>query len=252
MQGRVGSLLLKSLLLLAALAAAPARAGDVYLAGHLAVSAGTGDTSGTTNFGFSPSGSDTDSSPVWGAALGLAFGLDEPVPSAPEWTSDASFRLELEGLGGRNYELRTQGVDPFFTQGESWTVMQNLWVDLPIHNALSALFGRVPILEPLSFYTGGGAGLAINDVTTTDNVTVGKDTAFGFSWQAGAGFGYAFTDLVTFSMGYRYQDLGTIEMGLRDASQNVVGRFNVDLAAHELTTGLRLRFYPVTLPRFEH
>ena len=238
-------------LLAAVLLAAPARAGDLYLSGRLAVSAGSGDTSGSTDFGFSPSGSDTDSSPVWGGAFGLEFGLDEPMPSAPDWTSDARLRVELEGLGGRDYELRTQGADPFFTQSTSWTVMQNLWVDLPIHGVLTSLFGRVPILEPLSFYTGGGAGLGINQVRTTDNVSVGRETAYGFTWQAGAGFGYAFTDLVTFSMGYRYQDLGTIEMGLRDASEQNVGRFNLDLAAHELTTGLRVRFYPVTLPRFE-
>lgn len=237
--------------LAAALAATPARAGDLYVSGKLGISRSTGETGGSTIFGFSPSGSDSDASPLWGAALGLELGLDEPVPSAGDWAiSDWKLRVELEGLGGRDYELRTQGADPFFTEATAWTVMQNLWVDVPLHDAVGSLFGRVPILEPLSFYAGGGAGLGINDVDTTDNVSSGSETRYGFTWQAGAGFGYSFTDLVTFSMGYRYQDLGSIDMTLFDNS-GPIGRFELDLAAHELTTGLRVRFYPVTLPTFE-
>lgn len=233
------------------LAAAPARAADLYLSGRLAVSGATGDTGGATSFGFAPSGSDSDSSPVWGGAFGLELGLDEPAQSADWSVPDWKLRLELEALGGRDYELRTEGADPFFTEATAWTVMQNLWVDLPMRGAVSALFGRVPVLEPLSFYAGGGAGLAIHDVETTDNVSRGSETAFNFTWQGGAGFGYAFTDLVTFSMGYRYQDLGRIEMNLIDTAQTPVGRFELDLAAHELTTGLRVRFYPVPIPSFE-
>jgi opacity protein-like surface antigen len=238
--------------LIAIFAAAPALAGDLYVSGRLGVSGATGDTGGSTIFGFSPSGSDSDSSPVWGTALGLEYRLDEPIPSATDSAlADWRLRLELEGLGGRDYELRTQGADPFFTEATAWTVMQNLWVDLPLHSAVTSLFGRVPVLEPLSFYAGGGVGLGITDVSTTDNVSSGSETALGVTWQGGTGFSYSFTDLVTFSIGYRYQDLGTIEMDLRDASLANVGRFELDLAAHEITTGLRVRFYPVPFPSFQ-
>lgn len=251
MQGRSGVLLLIAGTLLAA--ADAARAGDLYVSGRLGISTGTGQSGGSTNFGFDPSGGDDDSSPVWGSALGFEFSLDEPVPSVADWPLlDSRLRLELEGLGGRDYELRTRGADPFFTQFTAWSVMQNLWIDVPMQGAVTALFGRVPILEPMSFYLGAGAGLAINDVKTTDNVSVGKDLGLGLAWQGGTGFGYAFTDLVTFSFGYRYQDLGEFETKLyTDPSQAPVGNFRMRLASHELVTGLRVRFFSVPLPPLE-
>jgi opacity protein-like surface antigen len=230
-----------------------ALAGDLYLAGKLAVSTATGDSGGSTTFGFSPNGSDSDSSPVWGGAVGFEFQLDEPVPSVADWPLlDSSLRVELEGLGGRDYELRTNGADPFFTETTSWTVMQNLWIDVPMQRAVTALFGRVPLLEPVSFYLGAGAGLAINDVETTDNVSRGSDLGLDLAWQGGTGFSYAFTDLVTFSIGYRYQDLGEVEMKLfTNPSQPPVGKFSMQMAAHELQTGLRLRFFSVPLPQLD-
>ena len=39
--------------------------------------------------------------------------------------------------------------------------MQNFYMDFPIRPAVALLFGRVPILEPLSFFAGTGIGLAI-------------------------------------------------------------------------------------------
>lgn len=250
MQRRLTAFLAAATLGAGALAGAPARAGDLYLSGSTFISTATGSSGGYTSFGFAPYDSDSDSSPVWGGALGFEFGLDEPVPSAGSWpVPDWKLRVELEGLGGRDYELRTKGGDGFFSDAVSWTVMQNLWIDVPMAGAINSLLGRVPILEPLSFSTGAGVGLAINELEVTDNVSAGKSTSFDLTWQASVGLGYALTDLVTLGLGYRYQDLGRVEANLR--APGPVGRFQLDLAAHEMTAGLRVRFYPVPLPRLE-
>lgn len=251
MQRRIEAFLLAAALA-GALWATPARAGELYLAGSMFVSTVEGSSGGSTDFGFSPSGSDSDSSPVWGGALGFELGLDEPLPRASEWPmAPWKLRVELEGLGGRDYELRTKGGDGFFSDTVSWTVMQNLWLDVPLSGAVTSLLGRVPVLEPLSFYAGAGLGLAINEMKTTDNVSKAKTTSYGMAWQGGAGLGYAFTDLVTFNIGYRYQDLGRVASNLKtDPALDPIGRFKLDLAAHELTTGLRLSFYSVPIQSF--
>jgi len=252
-QRRIEAFLLAATFVGAALGSSSARAGDLYLAGSMFVSSAEGSSGGSTDFGFSPSGSDSDSSPAWGGALGFELGLDEPAPSASEWAAPWKLRVELEGLGGRDYELHTRGGDGFFSDTVSWTVMQNLWLDVPMSGAVTSLFGRVPLLEPLSFYVGAGLGLAINEMKATDNVSRAKTTTYGLTWQGGAGFGYAFTDLVTFLIGYRYQDLGRVASNLKTApDQDPIGRFRLDLAAHELTTGLRVSFYSVPIPTLEH
>lgn len=237
-------------LALAVLVSAPARAGDLYASGGLSISSVTGSSDGRTDFNFSPRGSDDDSSPVYGGAVGFEVALDEPVPSIGDWTvPDWRLRTELEALGGRDYDLRTKGGDGFFSNTTSWSLMQNFYLDVPMYAPLTALLGRVPILEPLSFYVGGGIGLISNTLKATDNVSRGKKTLYEMTWQGSAGFSYALTDLVSFSLGYRYVDLGQPAVNLRtDAAQPPIGRFKLDLAAHELTTGLRVRFYGVRVP----
>ena len=69
-------------------AAAPgsARAADLYLQGHLSVSAGVGDTGGAVQFNPAPpipfTGDDTDSSPLFSGAFGYEFPLNEMFPLA--------------------------------------------------------------------------------------------------------------------------------------------------------------------------
>src|SRR5262245_7953182 len=182
-------------LVVAALAAAAlpgsASAGDLYGSTNFVISAGTGEAGGSTDF-FQNSGDDTDSSPAYGASFGYAVAVDELLPDRNlDAIEDWKLRTELEGLYGRNYELRAMGAEPYLSRVEIWTVFWNAGVDVPLDRAISSLFGRVPVLEPLSFTLLAGVGLAANDVKTSDNVSSGGTTSYDFGWQASAGFGYA-------------------------------------------------------------
>jgi len=231
-----------------AVAFAPAvRAGELYFSGDVRISGGFGDSSGSTPF-FDTSGSDSDSSPVFGGAFGFATPMNRMFPDGweldlPSWV----VRTEVEGLGGRDYELTTEGADPVHSDVTSWSLMQNVWLDIPLREPITWALGRVPILEPLSFQLGAGVGFGSNDVDVTDNVFTGSETAYNFVYQAGAGLGYALTESVTFSVGYRYVDLGEVDVSLSDGP-NAFGNFTLDLSAHEVATTLRVHFYPVPLP----
>lgn len=230
-------------------AATPARAGDLYLAGQLAISGATGSSGGSTDF-FDNSGSDTDSSPTYGPAFGYEFPLAELLPldwdtSLPSWP----VRVEVEGTFGRDYELVTQGGDPYLTHVSSWSVYQNLAIDLPVHGVVSWAIGRVPLLEPMSLSLGGGIGLISTDIDTTNNVMKGKDTSLGLTWQVGGGFAYRLTDRVSVDFGYRFSDLGHFKYKLRlPPQEEPVGSFSMDLLSHEFKAGLRVRFYSVASP----
>jgi opacity protein-like surface antigen len=227
------------------LPAAPALAGDVYASATLAISTGEGVAGGETPF-FANHGSDTDSSPAYGLSAGFAIPFEEVFPDARTPISDWSARVELEGIAGRDYELRAKGAEPYLSEVYTWTLMQNVWIDVPLERPIARLFGRVPVLEPLSFAMGAGIGLGANDVSTTDNVSRGSKVAYAFAWQAGAGFGYALTRNVNIGVGYRYLDPGSVDLDLR-AGQTPLGNFELDLAAHEVATSLRVSFYPVPL-----
>jgi hypothetical protein len=229
----------------ACLPAGSARAGDVYASATLAISTGQGEAGGSTPF-FPNRGSDTDSSPAYGLAAGFAIPFEEMFPDRQGPISDWSARFELEGLAGRDYELRAHGAEPYLSEVYTWTLMKNVWLDVPLERPIAHLFGRIPVLSPLSFTIGAGIGLGANDVDTTDNVSSGSVTSYGFAWQAGAGFGYALTRNVTIGVGYRYLDPGQVEIDLT-AGQTPMGSFELDLAAHEVASTLRVAFYPVPL-----
>jgi hypothetical protein len=225
-------------------------AGELYASLGLGISGGFADAGGSTLF-FDNSGSDSDSSPTYGATFGLEAPMNEPLPE--NWQSalpDWPVMVELEFTGGRDYEFLTQGADPYRTEFTSWTVLNNFRFDFPLYAPIEWAFGRLPILEPMSFYTKVGLGLAINEVATTDNVSRGSDTVLNFAWQAGAGVSYAISRHVSVSVGYNYVDLGEADVKL-SLGPTAFGNHSIDASAHELSTALRVRFYPVplSLPR---
>ena len=229
----------------ACLPAAPARAGDVYASATVAISTGEGVAGGNTPF-FANRGSDTDSSPAYGLSAGFAIPYDEVFPDSRSPISDWSARVELEGLAGRDYELQAKGAEPYLSEVSTWTLMQNVWLDVPLDRPISYFFGRIPVLSPLSFTFGAGIGLASNDVSTTDNVSKGSAITYAFAWQAGAGLDYALTRNVSIGLGYRYLDPGKVDLDLQTAGAPF-GNFELDLSAHEVATSLRVAFYPLPL-----
>ena len=232
--------------------AGEAKAGDFYLTGNLAISTGTGDSGGATDF-FDNTGSDTDSAPAYGGAVGFGFKLTEAIPrswgiSLPGW----GVRFEFEGMTGREYELLTNGAAAgggYISEVTAWTFMPNLWIDVPLHPPVAWIFGRIPVLEPLMLYGGAGLGLSSTDLDTTDNVSQGSNEEFLFGWQAGTGLAYEVTQRVTLMAGYRYVDLGQPKVTLRQlGAEDPFGNFTLDLAAHEFNFGVRVNFFSIPYP----
>ena len=85
-------------------------------------------------------------------------------------------RLEFEGRSG----IPSAASDG--AGGDSWSVMANVWRDLPI-------------TEHLGGYVGGGVGAA--------GLPTAGGTRGGVAGQAGAGLTYAAHDRLTFDVGYR-------------------------------------------------
>jgi hypothetical protein len=66
------------------LLAPPAGAADLYLSGTLGGSGTVATASGKTDF-FNVSGEDSDSSPAYGGTIGLAFPIDEALPTIKQY-----------------------------------------------------------------------------------------------------------------------------------------------------------------------
>jgi hypothetical protein len=223
-----------------------AAAGELYGSAGLGISGGFADAGGSTPF-FDNTGSDSDSSPTYSATFGFEAPMNEPLPEnwqskVPNWP----VMVEIEFTGGRDYEFLTDGADPYRSEVTSWTVFNNARFDLPLYVPIEWAFGRLPILEPMSFYTKVGIGMAINDVATTDNVSRGSDTILNFAWQAGGGLAYEISENISVSVGYNYVDLGDSDVKLA-VGPTAFGNHSLHVSAHELSTALRVRFYPIPL-----
>jgi hypothetical protein len=245
------------------LPASLAGAAELYASGHVGFSRVTGEGTGSNSLlGQSASGDDDDASPMYGGAFGIAVPLSQALPTfdLPYWPGRAvringseSFRLpgwrtliEAEAITGRDFGFSTPGhstLTPYITDVSSTTFLGNVRLDVPIQAPLNLLFGRLPMLEPVTVYIGGGAGVSWNDVETTDTVNSGSEESFEIAWQGGAGFGYALSDTLHASFGYRYLDMGTVDMRF-DSGPNE-GSFDADLISHEVSAQLRWHFYHI-------
>lgn len=240
---RLCAVALAALLLVVAGAAG---AGELYFSAGVGISAGTGDTGGSTPF-FDNYGDDTDTSASYGFAFGWEMPMNEPLPEQwqhiiPRWPVLAEF----EAVGGRDYELLTNGGDPYRTDFETWTVLHNLRFDIPVSAPFEWAFGRIPILHPVTWYVGVGVGISIYDIVTTDNVSRGKDDGVEFAWQASTGLSYSVSEYVSIDVGYRYIDLGSADFDL-SVGPTDFGNFTLDLSAHEFASAVRMRFFGIPL-----
>ena len=230
------------------LCAPPAGAADIYLSGGLGNSSGDGSASVDTDF-YSASGDDVDSAPTYGGTIGLAFAMDEALPAIktfelPSWI----VRTELEYMMGRDYELKSDGAaanDFFLSEVDAWTVMPNFSVEVPLREPIQWLFGRIPVLEPMSVYGHVGLGIAQVNLAASDNNSDVDEDSLNFAWQGGAGINYTLTDTTSFVLGWRYVSLGTTEGSVKNLQGG--GDFELELSSHELVTGLRINFYTAPL-----
>jgi hypothetical protein len=230
--------------------AEPAGAADIFLSGSFSIFSGTtGEATGETQF-FDIEGEDSDSSPAFGGTVGLAFPLNEAVPTIKQYEMPGWLvRGELEYMTGRDYEFRTDGAnaDDFFNEVDAWTVMPTLALELPIREPVRWAFGRVPVLELMSITGSVGAGISQVSLDVTDNVSQGHADDLEFAWQGGVGLSYQLTDITTFTFGWRYLSLGTAEADLKFGPQAPAGDYELDLSSHEFNVGLRINLYSAPL-----
>jgi opacity protein-like surface antigen len=224
--------------------AAPAAAQVIYGEARFGMEWGIADSEGfnaVTGTQDPASGSDDDTTPLYGAAVGFEVPLHEMAPvdwNLPEWYA----RAEFEWLGGRDLDFVTGSAQDLFSFVKGWGLMHNVWMDFPLFKPMGALIGRrMRVFEPMSVTVGGGIGMASVHGKVTDNDQFGKDSTYNFAWQVGAGISYEFSDLLTGTLGYRYLDLGTVAPDLHIAAFSE--EFSLDLTAHEVLVGLRWDFY---------
>ena len=190
-----------------------------------------------------------DSAPTYGGTIGLAFAMDEALPAIktfelPSWI----VRTELEYMMGRDYEIKSDGAaanDFFLSEVDSWTVMPNFSVEVPLRDPIQWLFGRIPVLEPMSVYGNVGLGIAQVNLAASDNNSDVDEDSLNFAWQGGAGINYTLTDTTSFVLGWRYVSLGTTEGSVKNIQGG--GDFELELSSHEIVTGLRINFYTAPL-----
>jgi len=250
-------------------AATPAQAAELYLAGELGIASLSGEGTGTNDIVGTNTGSSKDASPVYGGALGIVFPLNAALPwrmripgfAVPYWPGrqlrfhggedvrfpDWGVRVEVEHLRGRGVDLSTSGpnaLEPYRSDVESWSVMGKLRMDVPVRAPIYAMVGRVPFLDPLTLYGGGGAGIGVTDLAVGGPALLsGSDHTQEFGWQAVAGIGYQLTDRVKWSLGWRFYDLGEAKTRLVDTALIDRGSYSIDLSAHEFTTSLSFSFW---------
>jgi opacity protein-like surface antigen len=261
------------------LAASTATAADwrVYTSAGLGYSAAEGSADGRIidNGGgqFPLGGSDTDVSPLLGGAVGLAVPMDQIAPielpfgwRLPEW----DVRAEIEAVGLRSYQFKTdpiqpgsQTAGPILTDLDTWSVMGNFWLDVPLRGLYkpiswtsARLFGRWRLrtlkkaLDRTTLDMGVGVGVAHLDTTTTESGTRGTGDDYNFAWQAGVGLGYQLTDRVNLSLGYRYIDPGTAKYQLsgNGVDPNENSFFELDTDIHEARAAIRVDVWDFASP----
>ena len=242
-------------------AGATASAGDFYALGLTGISGGVGQASGANSFvGFDLIGEDTDASPALGGAIGFEFWLgdvisrDVRLPEAVHWKPkipNFNVRAELEGVGMRDYELKTPGFTtntPYHTEVDSWSVMINHWLEWPISPALTAAWKRMPSVDPLSIQFGVGLGFGQTKVFTSDSIVRGATTANNFIYQLAAGIGYDVTDRVQIAAGYRRVEMGDANVPLFDTANQLAGLYRLDLASNEIVLTIKTDFYSLAWP----
>jgi len=208
-----------------AAAPAPAPADEdaffLYLSGNAGGSFAKGDSDGYNFLGsFNNNGHDRDETAFGGGALGVGWRASDAV----------GVRVELEGEAARGYDFATKSINgtlDYETNVQTWNLMGNIWLDFPI-------------TEMFSVFTGGGLGIGVTDIDTTDFQVGGNsrdDTTF--AWQVGGGFTVDLTDWLALDTSYRYIDLGQPDLTFNGGN----GLYELELTSPDVVMGVRFNFF---------
>jgi hypothetical protein len=213
-------------------------------------------------------GNDDDLSPLVGGTLGIGLPMNEILPRRftghlpiPDWL----IRLEVEGIALREYHLRTSSIagstGPIHTELDSWSVMGNLWLDVPLRGLYrpiswtsSHLFGRrrlqpvKDVLDRLTIDGGAGIGVVNFDAKVREADASGSDNSSNFAWQVGAGLGLRLSERIKMTVGYRYFDPGESKITLTGSGLQPGSELELDNEVHEARVGIRVLFYEFSNP----
>jgi opacity protein-like surface antigen len=174
---------------------------------------------------------DLDNGFLAGVAVGAHFAdwLRGEVEVSGHW-HDAGGEAQLAiGAGSTTYDVDGDAHALF--------VLANLWLELPIDEAIRP-------------YVGGGIGIGRLDLElegTTPSATVGivDDSSWGFAFQLGAGVAFDITDNLAVDVGYRFKRIHDAEFELdADVTNDPLeaAEADVDYTSHNVLLGLRIGF----------
>jgi len=170
---------------------------------------------------------DSDIVPAIGGALGYAF--------------DAPIRLELDYTYRDTFRHRKHPTN---------NGLHNVDIDLVTQSLLVQAYYDIGTGTAWTPFVGAGVGLAHH---RTDNRAVAIPPAtnsyegdrrgtWRLAWSLGAGVSYAVAANIAVDLSYRYVDLGRVGWRNHAPSTGDDGRLDADMAANEITLGLRYTF----------
>ena len=198
------TILLAAAATVAAFAALPATAQELYAQANVGVSlAGTADVEASIDDGsdtLAASG-DVDLENGWlvSGALGSGF---------------RGVRVEAEAIYSSN-DIDEDGFEDISV--EHWALLANVLYDIPMDGAFRP-------------YVGAGVGLGNTTLELGDDDAEDR----GLAWQLRAGATFGAEEGVTWDVGYRYLNLADFELSETDAN------LEAEAAVHAVTVGVRI------------
>jgi opacity protein-like surface antigen len=177
-------------------------------------------------------GDDWDTTVFGGGALGIDADLG-PV----------GLRFEIEGQGGRNYDMKTTG--PVFAEYTDEMGIENAPYrsDISTSAMFVNIFVDLPLTDTFDIYAGGGVGFGVHDFKVTQKtlgVSENSHDDLEFAWQVGTGMAYDVADWLTLDLGYRYVRFGHVDVYLEEP---LGGEYELDLSSHDMILGIRINYY---------
>lgn len=185
-------------------AAAKAQVSRIYLAGYMGLNT-YNDQEFSTNDATVPQGDlKYDNAPSFAGALGLRLSKQIRVEAELSYRKPSINEINIDGMtfdaGG---------------QIKHWAGLMNVYYDFDVPWKITP-------------YITGGVGMSYFDAQLDLAGDTDAQSAYGLTWQAGAGLKYRPRDNLAYTLGYRYMDTTDLDMGDLD----------LNYASHEFRIGL--------------